>query len=278
MSTYRLPRGYAYSHTGGNRTAPPNHAISWSFSPSNFTGKEKDEETGYGYFGARYMDHELMTMWLSVDPMAYKYPNISPYAYCNWNQIKLVDPDGMDTAICYNSSKENDKTMKYDRRHYSYDCSNILHYCTHGSTDHLSPYDTKEYPQETASFIDWLSSQNNSIYDIIVLHSCWVGNGEGCFAEQLSKIMPTVMIFAPSDELGVSDKCDFEEVLHNGFWNVFYGGVLVNSCGGGREDTKALQFIWEHISTQTIIEKFRQRYGLTSSPSVILSNILNNHD
>ena len=61
-----------------------------------FTGKEKDEETGYGYFGARYMDHELMTMWLSVDPMADKYPSISPYAYCNWNPIKLVDPDGMD--------------------------------------------------------------------------------------------------------------------------------------------------------------------------------------
>lgn len=59
-----------------------------------FTGKEKDEETGYGYFGARYMDHELMTMWLSVDPMADKYPSISPYAYCAWNPVKLVDPDG----------------------------------------------------------------------------------------------------------------------------------------------------------------------------------------
>ena len=59
-----------------------------------FTGKEKDAETGYGYFGARYMDHELMTMWLSVDPMADKYPGISPYAYCAWNPVKLVDPDG----------------------------------------------------------------------------------------------------------------------------------------------------------------------------------------
>ena len=61
-----------------------------------FTGKEKDEETGYGYFGARYMDHELMTMWLSVDPLSDKYPNISPYAYCAWNPVKLVDPDGRD--------------------------------------------------------------------------------------------------------------------------------------------------------------------------------------
>ena len=61
-----------------------------------FTGKERDEETGFGYFGARYMDHELMTMWLSVDPMADKYPSISPYAYCAWNPVRLVDPDGRD--------------------------------------------------------------------------------------------------------------------------------------------------------------------------------------
>ncbi len=62
--------------------------------PFVFTGKEKDEETGYGYFGARYMDHELMTSWLSVDPMSDKYPSISPYAYCAWNPVKLVDPEG----------------------------------------------------------------------------------------------------------------------------------------------------------------------------------------
>ena len=59
-----------------------------------FTAKERDRETGYGYFGARYMDHELTTMWLSVDPMSDKYPCISPYAYCVWNPVKLIDPDG----------------------------------------------------------------------------------------------------------------------------------------------------------------------------------------
>ena len=60
----------------------------------NSTGKELDSETGYSYFGARYLDHELTTSWLSVDPMSDKYPNISPYNYCNWNPVKLVDPDG----------------------------------------------------------------------------------------------------------------------------------------------------------------------------------------
>ena len=33
-------------------------------------------------------------VWLSPDPLLDKYPNISPYAYCNNNPVKYVDPDG----------------------------------------------------------------------------------------------------------------------------------------------------------------------------------------
>ena len=58
-----------------------------------FTGKERDDETGYDFFGARYYASSL-PLWLSVDPLADKYPHISPYAYCNWNPIKYIDPDG----------------------------------------------------------------------------------------------------------------------------------------------------------------------------------------
>lgn len=65
-------------------------------SPSSFTGKERDEETGYNYHGARYYDADLLTCWLSVDPLADKYPEASPYNYCMWNPVRLVDPDGED--------------------------------------------------------------------------------------------------------------------------------------------------------------------------------------
>ena len=67
--------------------------------PQSSTGKERDSETGFSYFGARYYDSDLMTGWLSVDPMADKYPGLSPYAYCAWNPIKLVDPDGEEIWI-----------------------------------------------------------------------------------------------------------------------------------------------------------------------------------
>ncbi len=88
-----------------------------------FTGKEKDEETGYGYFGARYMDHELMTMWLSVDPMADKYPSISPYAYCAWNPVKLVDPDGREVINRHTKNIENLKKEIADLEGQIKDCN-----------------------------------------------------------------------------------------------------------------------------------------------------------
>ena len=58
-----------------------------------FSAKEKDAETGFSYFGSRYYSSDL-SIWLSVDPMASKYPSLSPYVYCADNPIKLVDPNG----------------------------------------------------------------------------------------------------------------------------------------------------------------------------------------
>ncbi len=59
-----------------------------------FTGKERDAESGYDYFGARFY-WSLFKHWTSVDPSVDNYLHISPYAYCAWNPVKFVDPDGM---------------------------------------------------------------------------------------------------------------------------------------------------------------------------------------
>ena len=81
--------------------------------PRSFNGKEKDPESGFHYYGARYYWSELLTGWLSVDPMADKYPGISPYAYCAWNPVKLVDPDGRD-GVPYVDKKRKTITVKVD--------------------------------------------------------------------------------------------------------------------------------------------------------------------
>jgi RHS repeat-associated protein len=91
---------YPQSFTG--KTCSPllhyhcvNHANSCGNAIANSLGL-LHAETGFSCFGARYYDSDILTGWLSVDPMADKYPNISPYAYCAWNPVKLVDPDGRD--------------------------------------------------------------------------------------------------------------------------------------------------------------------------------------
>ena len=63
-----------------------------------FSGKERDEETGYSYFGSRYYNSSL-SIWLSVDPMSDKYPSTSPYTYCANNPVVLKDPNGEDYEI-----------------------------------------------------------------------------------------------------------------------------------------------------------------------------------
>ncbi len=60
-----------------------------------FSGKERDGETGYSYFGARYYNSDI-SIWLSVDPLSDKYPNQSNYVYCSNNPIMRIDPNGED--------------------------------------------------------------------------------------------------------------------------------------------------------------------------------------
>ncbi|HLP04614.1 MAG TPA: RHS repeat-associated core domain-containing protein [Paludibacter sp.] len=65
---------------------------SWT-TPYLFSGKERDEETGLLYFGARYQDSKY-GIWYSVDPLAEKYMNVGSYVYCLDNPVRFVDPDG----------------------------------------------------------------------------------------------------------------------------------------------------------------------------------------
>jgi hypothetical protein len=59
----------------------------------------------------RYFYHPDLSIWLNVDPLSDKYPNLTLYAYCENNPVKFVDPNGRMTAV---ASGDNDGDF-YDR-------------------------------------------------------------------------------------------------------------------------------------------------------------------
>lgn len=69
----------------------------YGIQPYKYNGKELDMQHGlelYDY-GARMYDPANLR-WSSVDPLAEKYPNLSPYVYCGGNPVNRIDPMGMD--------------------------------------------------------------------------------------------------------------------------------------------------------------------------------------
>jgi RHS repeat-associated protein len=71
------------------------HSITSYYTPYTFSAKERDPETGYSYFGARYYYSDI-SVWLSVDPMGGKYPGFSSYCYVLNNPIRYRDAHGLE--------------------------------------------------------------------------------------------------------------------------------------------------------------------------------------
>ncbi|MBX7046528.1 MAG: hypothetical protein K1X86_11905 [Ignavibacteria bacterium] len=63
-----------------------------------FTGKERDNETSYDYFGARYYDSRI-GRWGQREPLYEKYINITPYCYSLNNPMVLKDLNGKDAEV-----------------------------------------------------------------------------------------------------------------------------------------------------------------------------------
>ena len=87
-------------------------SLSWNI-PYTFSGKEKDSETGYSYFGARYYDSDI-SVWLSVDPLSDMYPSTSPYMYTLGNPVMLIDPNGMNHEWVGKKNEDGSTSWKWD--------------------------------------------------------------------------------------------------------------------------------------------------------------------
>jgi RHS repeat-associated protein len=80
-----------------------------------FNGKENDNTikgTGNSVdFGARMYDSRL-GRWFAIDPLARKYPMLSPYAFVANNPLIYIDPDGKDIILVIEYTYHNNKNIK----------------------------------------------------------------------------------------------------------------------------------------------------------------------
>jgi RHS repeat-associated protein len=77
-----------------------------------YTGKERDEETGFYYHGARYYAPWLVR-WTAADPIGIK-DGLNVYTYCNNNPVILHDPNGTDGTNDQASGDQTEVQVTYE--------------------------------------------------------------------------------------------------------------------------------------------------------------------
>src|SRR5690554_369622 len=77
-----------------------------------YTGKERDEESGLYYHGARYYIPWL-ARWTAVDPLESKYAGMSPYNYGFNNPVVFNDPSGNSPDLPETSKSEYGEKQVY---------------------------------------------------------------------------------------------------------------------------------------------------------------------
>ena len=235
-----------------------------------FNGKEKDDETGYSYYGTRYYTDRL-SIWLSVDPLSDKYPHLSPYAYCADNPVLYVDPDGKEKVISFKAENKNKEQTNADKiaisvaKNYP-ENNGVIHFWGHGLVDERTSKNVgvetaKENIFSTQKFGKFLQ-ENSKVYSdnnntgetsILVLHSCKTGEDDG-FGQKLSADLNLLVVAPDKNVLAESNALvKSETVLDGGGWAIYYKGEKMDSFSG---KSKPL-----FDKPQEIIKKYEQKYN-----------------
>ena len=148
----------------------PNTSNDSSGNRYKYTGKESGDETDLYDFSARIL-HTRFGRFTTIDPLAEKYPGISPYAYCNGNPVNFVDPDGMDFRKVVRMNTITIKAHYYVKRDSYESAANARDFWNKRQDTYLSPsgkqFDVKyKITIQSVDNID-VFKKNSNTYEVV---------------------------------------------------------------------------------------------------------------
>ena len=209
----------------------------WSFT---FSAKERDSETGLSYFGSRYYSSDL-SIWSSVDPMAAKYPSLSPYVYCANNPVKLVDPNGdsiingLKYAYDYFLQQCNlaiEKCLKLDynsnpieylnvKKEYDKASKNLEDVSCFYKTAEVAISNVKKYNKQLYNQMNNIKDDKGNAVDIVVLVNYSIGK-YGNHSIPIQSLCPPSIIVQLNPIAKFDKYNDMGEVLSHEFGHLLY--------------------------------------------------------
>jgi len=217
-----------------------NYSLLTANSSYTFSAKERDPETGLSYFGSRYYSSDL-SIWSSVDPMAAKYPSLSPYVYCANNPVKLVDPNGdsiingLKYAYDYFLQQCNlaiEKCLKLDynsnpieysnvKKEYDKASKNLEDVSCFYKTAEVAISNVKKYNKQLYNQMNNIKDDKGNAVDIVVLVNYSIGK-YGNHSIPIQSLCPPSIIVQLNPIAKFDKYNDMGEVLSHEFGHLLY--------------------------------------------------------
>jgi len=139
-----------------------------------FTSKERDDESKYDYFGARYYDARI-GRWGGIDPFLEEHFDFNPYQYTLNSPTNFLDPDGKSTHTDRNGNVLN-----------VYDDNDLNVYRHDVDKDYSGPFKGGEVMGETEYWDEFINPDNGKIKSKIEFERSWDDIIEGYHEISLS--------------------------------------------------------------------------------------------
>ena len=266
LEEYYVYGGTAY-HTKSNDISQKKY---------RFNGKEKDDETGLYYYGARYYAPWLCR-WVSCDPIGMEGSGLNMYWFCSGNPISRIDLDGMSDGFTdANSTKIlTDKEINRISAEvdYSLHRDNFPHDVSSDGDQRIDSY-KPDFDYDKGKFLGWKNKYPQEIETYV--------NKDGSESTSYHVIgMETQILSTPADLLPiVSELKDIGGLVISGFKSLFKNSGKIRNIfqkNASKSNKNLLFSVDESMKSADIKSGVLNNNTYIKNPtSKLLKDIINN--